>query len=209
MVAAIQVPGPHTLQPGNFVRRSGCRRFHGVSRRPGQMTAIGPGCRQNAFKLHCGNHVGKASIAEVIQGAWIKGDKSRCQDDRAHTQMDLFDAVIEIDGLGGAELLTCLAPSVLEINAGGRIDGVFQGYGLIVGHIDGLALDELFVEGVNDLLGAFFRAQAAGDAFVHIHVARLLNDLDGKAALMPGNCPDLAQGEQFDVWMPADLDQFG
>jgi hypothetical protein len=36
-----------------------------------------------------------------------------------------------------------------------------------------------------------------------------LLDLDEKATLMPGNPPDLAEGEQFDIMMPADLDQFG
>jgi hypothetical protein len=37
----------------------------------------------------------------------------------------------------------------------------------------------------------------------------LLHDLDEKAALMSGNPLDLAEGEEFDVVMPADLDQFG
>ncbi len=36
----------------------------------------------------------------------------------------------------------------------------------------------------------------------------MLQDLNGKIALLTGNGADFRQGEEFDINVPADLDQF-
>jgi hypothetical protein len=123
--------------------------------------------------------------------------------------MVMLCAVSEIDGLGRTKLFTSLALAVFKIDAVGRVDGVFEWYSLIVGHIDRLAFNEFFVKGIMDLLWAFFRAQTARNALVHLHIARVLQHLDGEKTFMARNVSDLTLGEQLDIGMPADLDQFG
>ena len=124
-------------------------------------------------------------------------------------QGDRLFRVIEIDGTGRTEFFTGPAFSLLQINTVVRIDGVFQGYGLGVWHIDGLAFDQLFVVNVIYFFGTFFCTYAAGDAFVHVHIAGMLDNGYGKIAFFSRNVFQFRQGEQFDVDMPADLDQFG
>ena len=60
-----------------------------------------------------------------------------------------------------------------------------------------------------DPFGAFFCAQTACNALVHIHIARVLQHLDAETPFTARNLLDVAQGEQLDILMPADLDQFG
>jgi hypothetical protein len=72
-----------------------------------------------------------------------------------------------------------------------------------------LAFDQAFIVFVIDLFRAFFGAHAAGDAFFHIHVARLLQNGDRKITFRSRNFRHLRQSEQLDIDVPADLDQFG
>jgi len=90
-----------------------------------------------------------------------------------------------------------------------RIDGVLQGHGLGVLHIDGLSLIEVLVVGVINLPWALLSAQAAGDALVHIHVSGGLAQGYGEVSLFSLDLGKLGEGEQLDVDVPADLDQFG
>ena len=51
-------------------------------------------------------------------------------------------------------------------------------------------------------------AGAATCAFVFENVTRFFGQFDGKIACFPSNTVNLSVGEDFDIWMPADLDQF-
>jgi hypothetical protein len=88
------------------------------------------------------------------------------------------------------------------------VDGVFQRNSLRVRHINGLSFRQPFVEGVGDFGGTFFGAGAAGDALVDIDVTGRFSNGNGEIALFTGNGGDFGEGEQFNVEMPADLDQF-
>ena len=56
--------------------------------------------------------------------------------------------------------------------------------------------------------GTFFGAGTAGDTFFHVHVSRALRQIDFKIAFLTLNAFDLRKGQQFDIDVPADLDQF-
>ena len=75
--------------------------------------------------------------------------------------------------------------------------------------VDGLAFGQAAVIGVGDLFGAFFGTLAAGDAFVHIHEPRVLSQADLKISRFAGNAAHLGKRQQFDIDIPADLDQLG
>jgi hypothetical protein len=62
---------------------------------------------------------------------------------------------------------------------------------------------------VADAFWAFFRAGATGNAQLRVHVPGRLNDGDFEITDLPGDTVDVGQCQQFDVGMPADLDQFG
>jgi hypothetical protein len=159
--------------------------------------------------LQPGHDIGPILAAIVDQWALIKWSKARCQNDRSHLERDTLLDVVEIDGLGRTKLFTSLAFAVFKIDAVGCIDGVFERHGLLVGHVDRLAFDKLFVKRVRDLFGAFFCAQTACDALVHVHITRTLYHLDTEKTFPTRNLLDVTQGEQLNIVMPADLDQFG
>ncbi len=66
IVATVEIPGPHTLEP---------RHLFGflVIRQPDQVPAGGAGGRQDPFHLHGGDHVGVISIFIGIETGWIEG----------------------------------------------------------------------------------------------------------------------------------------
>jgi hypothetical protein len=76
-------------------------------------------------------------------------------------------------------------------------------------HIDGFALAQVAVVCIRHFFRAFFSAQTAGNALVHIHVSRMLYYGNLKITGFPGNVIDFRQCKQLDIYMPADLDQFG
>jgi hypothetical protein len=107
--------------------------------------------------------------------------------------------VLEVDGPGGTELLAGFALALDKIEAGIRVDGVFEGNRLAVSEVDGLALADADVVFVVGLFGALFGAEAAGDAFVQVDIAGLFGDLNGEIAFMPGNPGDFGESQKLDV----------
>jgi hypothetical protein len=139
----------------------------------------------------------------------IKGLETGGEDQGAHLEGELLFLFLEVDGPAGAELLTGLALALLEVDAGTLIDRVLEGNGLGVLDIDGLSFGEVLVVGVIHLAWALLGAQAAGDALVHVHVAGGLVQGDREVPLFSLDRGELGEGEQLDVDVPADLDQFG
>jgi len=174
------------------------------------MPPIRPGRRQDAFKFHGGYNIRPTAISIIIGPARVKRPKSRRQNDRPDIQRDRLFRVIEVDGSGRAELLAGFTLAIfLEVNAVVRIDCIFQGYGLRVWHVDRLALDQFFVINVIHLFGALFCTHTAGNAFFRVHIPGMLNNGYRKIALFTRNFSQFRKGEQLNVDMPADLDQFG
>ena len=56
---------------------------------------------------------------------------------------------------------------------------------------------------------AFLSTETAGNTLRRVHIAWGLNDFDFKIPLFPGDAFHLGEGQEFNVEMPADLDQFG
>ena len=96
--------------------------------------------------------------------------------------------------------------------AGGLVHFLYgkgAGNGLSVFLVGGLPLGKALVVLIGKRDGAGLGAIAAGRALCLIQIARVFVDGDIK---MSGGTIDLCQfriGDQFDVQMPADLDQFG
>jgi hypothetical protein len=72
----------------------------------------------------------------------------------------------------------------------------------------GLVIGDILVV----LIWIFYRtvlhAGTAACAFVFENVARLFRQSDGKIACFTNNTVNFSVGEDFDIWVPADLDQF-
>jgi hypothetical protein len=144
----------------------------------------------------------------LVKGG-IESLESRRQDHGSHTEGDLLLLVVEIHGTGGAKLLTGPAFAFLKIDAVLTVDDVFERHGLGVGNVNGLPLHEAFVVFTDHFLRAFLGTGAAGDALLKVHETGMPEDIDFEAPFLSPDVHHLTQREEFDVEMPADLDQFG
>ena len=122
--------------------------------------------------------------------------------------MDFF-FLIEIHGIGRTEFHTGLAFTFFKIDTVVCVNDIFEGYGLGILYIDCLAFGKTLVIFIVYLAGAFCGAYAAGDAFIHIHVAGAFTNGYRKMPCLAFNRYNIRQCDQVNVQMPADLDQFG
>jgi hypothetical protein len=157
------------------------------------MTAIGAGSREDSLEFQAGDNVGVFGVAKGIVDRRIKGPAPLSQ--LAGTKL-----------FAGFAFAFCLFP---KIDALFRINNVFQRNRLGILHIDGFAPAQVAVVGIRHFFRAFFSAQTAGNALVHIHVTGMLRHTDLKIPLLPGNAVHFRQGKQLYINVPADLDQFG
>jgi hypothetical protein len=172
--------------------------------------AAGGSCGgEEPFEFDRGQHIRVLYISVLGISTRIKGLKTRGEDNCAYMNREFPLCILEVDGAAGAELLAGLALALLKEDAAARIDGVLQGHGLGVLDVNGLSLIEVLVIGVINLPWALLSAQAAGDALVYIHVAGGLAEGGGEVSLVSLQLGELSEGEQLDVDVPADLDQFG
>jgi hypothetical protein len=136
VVAVVQVPGAHALEPGDLQGLL-------VVRGPHQVAGKGPGGAQDALELQAGHHVGIRGIVVGIVLLGIKDRKARRQDDRAHLQLQLFRSQLvgHRQGLAGLGALHTLGANP-AVDAAGRF---FDGRFFFIAQVDFLkALDPLF-----------------------------------------------------------------
>ncbi len=202
MIAVVDFPGAGTLEPGDLFRGL-------VIRRPLEMALVRTGGAQNALKLHTGDHIGILGVLVGLVAGRIIGHEPGRKDDGSHVQMDLLLFLFEIDRFCGAELLAGAALSFFKEDAVVFVDRVLEGHCLGILDVDRFAFDQVFVEGVVHLLGALLCAGPAGDTLFHVHVAGALDHLHGKVSRFAAHVRDFRKGQELDVEMPADLDQFG
>ena len=88
-------------------------------------------------------------------------------------------------------------------------NGKSAGDGLGVLFIGGFAEGQTPVELVGEFNGTDFGAIAAAGAFGKVDKTGILLDGSGKATLFTLEINQFRIGDQFNVQMPADLDQFG
>ena len=110
--------------------------------------------------------------------------------------------------VGRAKFLTSLAFAADYKNTMLRIEGIFKRNCLSILYISRFALVETGVVFIGYLFGTFLRTQTAGDAFLHVHVARVPDQFDFKITLFTANAVNFRERQQFDIDVPADLDQF-
>ena len=160
------VAGADALDPGHLAGFL-------VVRGPHQMAHKGTAGGEQPFVLQAGNHIRNAAIAVGGQGGGVEGLVAGGQDEGANLEGESLRFIVEIDGPGRAELDTGLTFPLGKVKAI-VVNRILQGYGLAVLQINSLPFADPDVVRVIHLLGAFLGAEAAGDALVHVHIARLL-----------------------------------
>ncbi len=163
---------------------------------------------ENALKFHAGYDVWIAGILVNIIFRGIKGLESTCQYDGAYIDLEGLLLVIKFDGVCRAEFFTGLALAFLEIDTFCRINSIFQRDGLGIRYIGCLSFGKAFVKFVNDLGGTLFSTYAAGNAFFRINVSGGFFDGYIEISLVPVDFDDFGKCKEFNVYVPADLDQF-
>jgi hypothetical protein len=114
-----------------------------------------------------------------------------------------------INGLLGTDLGAIPAFAFGQVDTLGFVNGVFERDCLGVFKIDGLAFGKASVIFVRDFFWAFLRTQTTGNAFVRVHIAGVLEYAHLKISFFTVNGSDFGEGKQFDIDVPADLDQLG
>ena len=172
------IPGPHALnegQAGGF----------GVIRRPQELATLGTGGAQQPLELHAGHHVGMPIPRKIIGRG--RG-RTQGENNGPHGLRPFHRRVLEIYGLGRADLDTGLAMLPLENPAGLRGDIRRLGDGLGKRQVNGFGLAEPEIIRVRKTLGAHPDALAAAGAPVHVHEPGPPAQEDLK---IPGPAPDL------------------
>jgi len=98
---------------------------------------------------------------------------------------ELFLGIFVIDGPGRTYLFAHTAFALVQKQALGIINGVFQRNSLGIGHINGLSLPEAFVVFIINPFRTFLCAESAGNTFVRVHVPWMLGDIDFEISLFP------------------------
>jgi hypothetical protein len=172
------------------------------------VTHAGAAGSQETFVLEAGDHVGQLGVIVGVEHGGIKGLETGRRDDGADLDLvDLF-GICEVDGISGAVFFTGPTFAFLDEDTVLRIESVFQGNGLAIRDIGGLAFAQSAIEFVGDFFGAFFRAHATCDTLIDIDIARVFLDGYGKITSFACNLLYLTEGEEFDVQVPTALYQF-
>ena len=195
VVAVVQVPGAHALEPGDLQGLL-------VVRGPDQVAGKRPGGAQDALELQAGHHVGimGVMIGPILLG--IKGLEARGHDDRAHVQLQGFGtlAMGNRPGLAYRHALHTFGADAAIETAGCLRLGL--GFGVTLGDlIETLAADFRRQGGhlfpgrpflvFGNLGPAFVGLLAFGAAFRHVHAPKIavdgLRGFDAAAHRFDGN----------------------
>ena len=203
VVAVVQVPGAHALEPGNLLGLF-------LVRRPDHVALEGPGRGQDPLKLHAGDDVGEGAVMVGLVAGGVKGLEAHRQNDGPYGDILVQVLLGEIHRPGGAKFFAGFAfAALLEINAGVFVYGILGGHRLGIAQVSRFTLGQAQVVFIGHFLRAFLGAQAAGNALGHIDIARHLAHLDREITRLAADADDLGRGHDLDVNMPADLDQLG
>jgi hypothetical protein len=202
VIAPMDVPGADALKPCYFLWRL-------VIRRPLQVPLVWACSAQNPLELHARYHIGVFGVLVGEIAARIIGLESWSKDNGPHVQVELLFLLGKIDCACRTELLASPAFAFLEIDTVVPIDAILQRHGLRVLDVNGLARDQVLVVGIIHLFRAFLSTCPARNTLARVHKSGMLENAYGKIAGYAADGRDLRQGQDFDVEMPADLDQFG
>ena len=173
------------------------------------MSPEGTRSGEDALKFKARDHVRALFVLKGIIGFGIIGFDAVGQNNGAHMDFQFFPLVVVINGIRRAHLFAYAAFALGQFDAETIVNGVLQGNGLRVFHINGFPLAKPSIVGVGNLLGAFFRTGPACNAFVHVHITRITGDVDPEITFLARNLFDLGKGQQFDIDMTPHFHQFG
>jgi hypothetical protein len=169
----------------------------------------GPGGRKHSFKFQAGDNIGGTLVPIDIINFRIEDLTPGGKNDGPCPDGQFSFLILKIDSLCRAEFLADLASPFGKKDAMGRVNGILQGNGLGIPHMDRFSLGKSRIIFIVDFGWTLFSTETTGNAFRHVHIARVLNHFDFKIPLFPGDAFHLGEGKKLDVEMPADLDQFG
>jgi len=169
---------------------------------------VGPGSAQQPFKVQAGNHIFKFAVAEIAPHLGIKCLITRGQQDGADLDVHLLRFLIKIDSAILANAIADAAFFVFQVKAV-FMDIGDQGNRLGEIDMDRLARRQVLIVGIRDLYRAVLDAGTTARAFVLDNVSGLFIQGNLEISRIPLDPVNFRIRQYFDVWMPADLDQFG
>ena len=116
----MQIPGAHTLEPGDFLRLF-------VIRKSDKMSLKRTGCRKNSFKFHAGYYIGMSAVSIDITSGWIEGRKAMRKYYRSHFDGKFFCLIIKINCTGRTKFLAGFTSPFFEVNTTFVINGILKG----------------------------------------------------------------------------------
>ena len=158
--------------------------------------------------VHAGDDVRKLSVAVFIPDLRVKRFKTWGQDDRPNLDFDFLRCLIEIDGLTLTDSLANAAFLFFKVKAA-FINIRDQGNGLSEVDMDGFILRYLLIELIRVFDRTVFDAGRAARALALDDVPGLSNQGYLEVPCFPCDTVNFGIRQDFYVWMPADLDQFG
>ncbi len=172
------------------------------------LTFIWPGGAHEPFVVHTGDHVLKLSVAIFSPHLRIKWLKARRQNDRPYIDFYLLRRLIEIDGLILTDSFANTTFLLFKVNTA-FIDVSDKGNGLSKVDMDGFILRYFLVKLIRVFNRAVLHARRTTRAFALYDIPGLLRQGDFKVSCFPSYTINFSIRQDFYIWMPADLDQFG
>jgi hypothetical protein len=173
------------------------------------MSPVGTRGGKHSLKFQTGNDIGGSLIPIDIVDFRIEDFTPRRNDDRASLDGQFLFFVLEVDGLGRTEFFTDPASSFGEKKTVGGIDDILQRNSLRILNVDGFSLAETCIVFIIYLRRTFLSTETTGNTFLGVHITGILDDFDFEISLLPRDALYLRKGQELNVKMPADLDQFG
>jgi hypothetical protein len=184
----VRISGSDTLEPGDFFWLF----FIG---RPDQVSSVRTGGGKHTLELQAGYYIGRFPITIDIMCCRIIDVTAAGKYDPTHANGEILLLIIEFYGVGRAEFFTGPAFALFKKDAIFLVYSILEWDGLCIFYKGCLAFNQSCFIFVGDLFRAFFSTHAAGDTFVHINIARMLDKLDFKISLFPGYAFDFCEGE--------------
>lgn len=199
----VAISRSHTLEPRDAF-------WFLLIRGPHRMSLVGAARTQDTFKLQAGHHIGMSAVGKRVTIEGVVGSKSGRQDHCPHPDLVNLCLLLKVHCPGRAVFLARLAsPPLLKIDTVLGVNHILEGNGLGVRKIGGLSLAQAGIVEIDDTPGTFFCTGATRNTQVLVNVTGRLKDRHLEVSRLPGYTLHFSKGQQLDVGVPADLDQFG
>jgi hypothetical protein len=200
-VTALQdLPGTDTLNPSNFTGRFAVGR-------PPDFALVRPGSAQDTLEIQAGDDVLHLSIAIITTQPGIEGLKTRSKDNSTNVYLNLLRDLVKIYSLVFADTLADAAFLFFKVQTA-LIYVRNERDSLRVINMDSLIFRYGLVELVGILYGAVFYTGSTAPAFVLVNITGFFDQCDLEVARLAFDCANFGIGQDFDVLLSVDLDQF-